>query len=77
MRFCHMSLANLPSNNHFLFTFFAKATAEAEIAEEELRTTAAEAEETWSKKTREGKSPVTPVGKYQQPPKKQLKIDSM
>ena len=36
-----------------------------------------EAEEKWSKRTREGHSPVTFARKYQQAPKKQLKINTM
>ena len=52
---------------------------EEDGGEDLLESSTAQAEEKWSRRCRvpEGKSSGKFVGKYQQPPKKQLKIETM
>ena len=54
---------------------FCPLNGQGEGGDNEISTV--EAEEKWSKRTREGHSPATFTGKYQQAPKKQLKINTM
>lgn len=56
-----------------------KANGQNEDVDNGIEISTTEAEEKWSKWTSEGysHSPATFVGKYQQAPKKQLKINTM